>query len=503
MSNNLAQYTSVSSLRNYLSGGDLNVAYAQGNQANSYYDPSSGNYYLSKEAAVTKEETNNFSHIISDAITGIEGVPYQFMGSVDRRLNGTEVGRKYAEKIFSRFPLLYITPCRPQFLAGFSKEDKSTIISGLINGGIENLSELIEGTGQYYSVQFAYSEYYDYLNIMLHSLAKYLKMENVRIPRFGGTSPLGTYDWRLEPGGEFRKTFFSTNENVVFYVDGFSQVSQSFNNDTTDSSLASVMNGLSDQVNEIKFLFNKDGGVLGSIVGFGEEMTSSITSTIGNLAGGLGEGLIESLASNGVNTVLNGGKIRFPEIWSNSSSDDGCSSFDFKFRSPDHDNLSIFLNVLKPYCKLLCMVMAQETKGADGKYDPSSYTSPFLVKAALKGKYHCDYGMISSMSVNKGAECQWNDDGLPTQIDVSIDIKNLYKALAMSNGVVQAVNNTAYMDFIANMAGINIAQMYLGRKAVMFNFLMKGEISNIPTRWGSRGAQAISKMMGNLFNLTS
>ena len=499
MSNNLAQYTSVSSLSNYLSNGGVSYS-----QDNSYSDPSSGNYYLDNEATVTIEESNNFANIISDAITGIEGIPYQFMESVDRRLNGTKVGRKYAEKIFSRFPLLYITPCRPQFLAGFSREDKSTIISGLINGGIENLSELIEGTGQYYSVQFAYDEYYDYLNIMLHSLAKFLKMENVRVPnRFGGTTPLGTYDWRSEPGGEFRKTFFSTNENVVFYVDGFSQVSQSFNNDTEPSSLASVMNGLSDQVNEIKFLFNKDGGVLGSIVGFGEEMTTSITSTIGNLAGALGEGIIDSLASNGVNTVLNGGKIRFPEIWSNSSSDEGSSSFDFKFRSPDHDNLSIFLNVLKPYCKLLCLTMAQETKGANGKYDPSSYTSPFLVKGALKGKYHCDYGMISSMSVNKGSECQWNDDGLPTQIDVSIDIKNLYSALAISNGVIQAVNNTAYMDFIANMAGINIAQMYLARKAIMFNYLIQGQISNIPTRWGSKGAQAISRLMGNLFNLTS
>ena len=62
--------------------------------------------------------------IMSTKTNGIEGLPYQFPASVDRRLTGTNVGRKYAEKIFSRQPLLFLTPCEPKFMADFNNNDR-------------------------------------------------------------------------------------------------------------------------------------------------------------------------------------------------------------------------------------------------------------------------------------------------------------------------------------------------------------------------------------------
>ena len=49
------------------------------------------------------DDTNvdqTISKIMSTRTNGIEGLPYQFMESVDRRVWGTSVGRKYGERIF-------------------------------------------------------------------------------------------------------------------------------------------------------------------------------------------------------------------------------------------------------------------------------------------------------------------------------------------------------------------------------------------------------------------
>ena len=66
--------------------------------------------YIKGTDTDTKAEINKtVSKIMTTKTNGIEALPYQFMKTVDRRVTGTSgagVGRKYAEKIFSRLPLL-------------------------------------------------------------------------------------------------------------------------------------------------------------------------------------------------------------------------------------------------------------------------------------------------------------------------------------------------------------------------------------------------------------
>ncbi len=516
----LSEYTDLTSLKEFLNASSGTKTYKdkvngvlvkEGNYANNA--AISIDDYL-KNMVIDNNDQNTMSRMVTSSITGIEGIPYQFSSTVDRRLvkttgmTGDEsgVGRKFAEKIYSRFPLLFVTPCTAKFMTGFSQSDKTTVVESLITGVSDDLQQLLTGSGQYYSVQFAYAEYYQYLNCMMNILAYYLGIGDVQVSIGGKQTKLGTADWSKEASSDF-KTFFSAKENLVFYVDGFNQVSQSFSNDTTDSSLASQINGMADQINEIKFLFgDANEGAIAAAAGGASSITSSIASSLSGAAGSLGGGIVQSLAENGVNTILNGGKIIFPEIWSNSSSDLGCGSFEFKYRSPDHDTLSIYLNVLKPYCKWLALAMCHESKDSNNKWDPHSYTSPFLVKAYLKGKFECDMGIISSLSVTKGAECMWNDDGLPTQIDISVDIKNLYKNLAMVTydmGNMSIVNNTAYMDFVANMAGLNIGQMQMARKAEYYWYITKSKVAQWPAHIGLKGSQALSRLYGALYNKTS
>lgn len=462
---------------------------------------------LAGESSIASD-AQTIQNILSTKTNGIEGLPYQFPASVDRRITGTNVGRKYADKIFSRSPLLFLTPCEPYFMANFGDDDqtlvKDTLASLVAGRSVENPGfSFLTGQGRYYTTDFAYDDYYKYLNTMLTCVTAYMGIYNTEITIGNQTNQLGKINWQNELNSSF-KTFFSSAENLVFYLDSFDSVSESFSNDTTESSLASLVNGFSDQMNEIRFLFGKEGDTMlsSTIEGMGDA-TSSIRGAVAKGLGKIGGGIVGSLATKGVDTVMEGGKIIFPEIWSNY---DYSKSYnlEIKLRSPDNDPLSIFLNVLKPYCKLLALTVAREIPG-----NINAYRSPFLVRAYCKGKFSIDMGLITGLSVNKGGTGQWNDDGLPTQIDISIDIKDLYPKFAMSgtdslvspSSISDVVSNTAYMDFLANMSGLNVGQMEMGRRLKMAFQLWKATGSRIVGGVGTRLSQGISRKIGELFNV--
>lgn len=460
------------------------------------------------------------SQILSSSTNGIEGLPYQFLSTVDRRIPdsknaniGLGVGRKYGDKIFSRLPLLFLTPCEPVFMDDFTKTSKTNMVQSLLSG-ITDSDLLNNESGKYYSVQFNYDEYYNYLNTMLGCLAVYMGLAEEEIS-INGANPqkLINISWQNELNPSF-KSFFSCKENVIFYLDGMESVSESFSNDTTEPSLASQLNGYSDQMNELKFLFGQNGAnAAATLITSASDALSATTSTLSGAAEALAGGVVGSLANKGVDSIVNGGKIMFPEIWSNSNYEKSYS-IDIKLRSPDHDNLSIFLNILKPYCKLLCLVLPRTTPRSSD-IDPNSYYSPFLVRACSKGLFSIDMGIITSMSVNKGAQCCWNDDGLPTQIDISIEIKDLYSHMAMSaidlfsknaslnpiSTIKGVVCNTAYMDFLANMAGLNIAQMEIGRRITMAYYLTRYTISHKVSLTFTRFENIVSNLALKLYNL--
>ena len=469
-------------------------------------------YLTGTDSLADSTVQTTISKIMSTTTNGIEALPYQFMESVDRRIPNTDVGRKYGDRIFSRLPLLFLTPCEPLFMDDFNKQNKNIVAQSLM-GGINGYGDLLSQSGRYYSTSFAYTDYYDYLNTMLTCVSVYLGIHNEKINVNGKMRKICEIDWASELNDDF-KTFFSSEENIIFYLDGLNSVSEGFSNDTTESSLASTINGFSEQANEIRFLFGSGGNVAANLINSADEISSNVTENLSNMATSLGGGIIGSLTGKGVNAVLDGGKISFPKIWNNSNYEKSYS-IDIKLRSPDHDPLSIFLNILKPYCKLLCLVMSKQIVG-----DANGYSSPFLVKAYSKGLFNVDMGIISSLSVTKGAECQWNDDGLPTQIDISVTIDDLYSTLSMSSMHLSAntifgrlsptqqgkdaadllINNTAYLDFLANNAGLNIGQMEIGRRITMFYYLSKMDSMTLGSSTFRIFDQGVSRLINRIYN---
>jgi hypothetical protein len=454
-------------------------------------------YYVSSDYA----DNSNIDALLTTNLNGIFGIPYQFMDTVDRRLKKTSLGRKYSEKIVSRLPLLFLTPGKQAFMDDFTDDDAKSVINYLAgtlsSKSSGDVSQLITGKGKYYSFQYDYATYYTYVNAMAHSVAYYMGIANEKVNiADNGRKKLGTFDWSKATSDAF-KTFFNASENVVFYLDGMTQVSESFGNNTTESSLASTINGYSDTAKEIQFVLGGTDSVVSKLLNGAASASDKITSSLSSVVGTFGGGLLESLANSGVTSVLQGGKIIFPEIWQDSSFDRDYS-LDIKLRSPDHDSLSIYLNIIIPYIHLLALCLPRGIED-----DPNAYTSPFLVKAYCKGMFNVEMGLITGMNVTKGAECCWNDDGLPTQIDISLTIKDLYSSLFMTgytDKVKNIVNNTSMMDFLANMSGLNLGQMEMGRRINMYINLTKSNFSTTPSRIWTRFDQRITNLMNGLYN---
>ena len=448
--------------------------------------------------------------LTSGTIGGIFGMPYQFLNTVDRRINvdGTtddKMGRKYAEKVAGHLPLLFLTPCRPKFMEGYNKSDMNDVLDGLMNGNYDNNN--LSKSGRYYTTEFAYNEYYSCVNMMCAEVAYFCGIENEEVLIGGKKKKIGSIDWYSDLRNESFNSYFMAKESVVLYVDGLTTISDSFNNNATESQLASTVNGFADTARELRFILG-DSSALSQIAGWAGEAAANIGSELGSAlnVSALTGGMLTDLASTGVSTIMNGGRLLFPKIWGDSTFSRSYS-FDLKLRSPDHDSVSIFMNILAPYIHLLALCMPQSITMGEGAGSPNAYNSPFLLRAYAKGLFNINMGMITDLSVTRGGEAQWNDNGLPTQIDISITIEDLYSVLFMTNpnpdgahafGITRGgtpldvfdnlaslfnmdiVANTEMVDFLANLAGLNVAADSFGRKGRLATFLMGNQLARVP-----------------------
>lgn len=438
-------------------------------------------------------------------IAGVFGLPYQFLPNTDPRLSNSasasHIGYEYADKIVTNIPLLFIAPGKPAFMKQYSKSAKTSIIEKLVSvaKGSDSdkisLNNLLEESGRYYTFEYDQTRYYKFVNPMCRIAARYMNVQDVQIDG----KCLDNIDWkdftqsRIKSLGDLGG--FSS---IPFYVDADTSVSESFSNDTTQSLISSTVNSISDMGREINFLLGYGGSAL-DVISKNADVASEIDaarSTIEKLIGG--NNFLGNLA-NHLTTVAAGGRLIFPEIWSDSSFSRSYSC-SFKFISPDPSNLSVYLNVIVPLLHLLGLVAPQSVE-----MNPNGYTSPFLVRAIYKGIFNIDMGIIQDMSVTKGAECQWTPNGIPTSIEVSITIKDLYSVLSITPTTsnifsYDTMNNTALMDYIANLCGINIYKPEMSRLIDMWYVNnISNRATDIPSNIWSNIQQKVQNSIMGIF----
>lgn len=445
--------------------------------------------------------TSLTSQMTFKELDGLFGIPYQYTESVDRRLqSGTFTkmfyGRKFSDKIMTKLPLLVMTPGKPEFMSGFSssyKEGMAAKISELLtNKESVSLDELLNGeaSGKYYTFAFDYANYYKIVNPMCKQMANFMGVEDFV---FKGTK-LGNFNWDNYTNDQM-KGLISGNEYISFYIESETQISESFSSSTGESMLSSGLNQMSDIGKEISFLLGYGAGVkleASSVDGY-----EATTEMLGQLVGNSGYSpahILERLKS-GISTIASGGKLIFPEIWKDSTYSKSYS-VNIKLISPDSDNVSIFLNIMVPMLHLMAFSLPIQI-GYNG------LASPFLVRAFYKGFFNCDMGIVTDMTINKGAEGRWNINGIPTQVDISLTIKDLYQALALSSpsciNPAEFLRNSSMIDFLANMAGVNINKPELLRSLGMYIDVLSDNITSLPNNIGLTVDNYLSNVVNNIF----
>lgn len=451
----------------------------------------------------TSRESTDYN-TYTDSISGIFGMPYQFSTIVDPTIETTKtsnskenpnkscIGRKFSEKIFSVMPILFLTPGEPKFMDEQSKSAKARMagsLAGVLGDGDGVDAPFDEG--RYYSFQQNFPEYKRYANVALRTLAIFMGIGDVEIPVPGKHSKpekLSNIDIEHFMNTDFTK-LFGTQCTVPFYIDADNSISESFSNSTTDSMLAQTVNGFSQSAKEIQFL-----------MGSGD--TSSVMKSIGMAAADVGKNLSEGMGelseivagrnmlsrvTKELTTIVSGGKIVFPEIWSESEYD---KNYDItiKLRSPDPDPVSIFLNVYMPIILLISMAAPHQMGNSS-----NSYESPFLVRASYKSIFNCDLGIISSLSITKGGDGGWNILGQPTSADVTVSIKDLYSSMFISKRM-GIISNTAQMDYLATLAGIDMNEYEPRRIANLYLQLL----ADTPRDWADHGFGKVKRELNKI-----
>ena len=409
---------------------------------------------------------------------GLYGIPYQFPDFVDRTIPGTVFGHYYSDRIVSRMPALILSPGKVTFMKNSStdtREKMIDIIGNVLNGADTELQSFITSPGKYFSFDYDATTYWEYVNTMNRACAIFLGIGEVVVDINGYKSKLADFRWENATNKKFGSWLQSTESFVSFYADSESSTGEDFSNTTMESSIASSLNKSSDLGKEIRFLMGEH-GVLTDLVS--EETISRALQMIDGISSTLlnNDNNIISQLGKEFAVIATGGKLIFPEIWSDSS-----FSRDFdvklKLRCPCPNKVSWFLDICSPINHLLAFTLPRTPYGSDiagrifaSDVTPNGYFSPFLVRGMYKGISNVDMGIVTSLRIDKGKEGSWTIDGLPTEVDVSMTIKDLYNVMAMTpyNRKTDLLNNTQFLGHMAFNCGISINQPDILRTSLLW-----------------------------------
>lgn len=460
-------------------------------------------FLLMQQSNVNDETNSRISdEMVANSMNGIWGLPYQFMSSVDPRIgNGTDsnigIGRTYADRIMTRMPLMLLAPGKVKFMRSDAEKFVKDVTEGLnklieIVGGDKDASI---GT-KYYSFEDDWATYFKAVNVMCTTGAEFLGLSDVPVKIGNASGNLASIQWDKAQESEYKNYMQggNANEYVAFFVESSGNVSEEFSNDTSESTLSSTVNGFSSTSRELQFL-------VGTITGrefVDEEAEASVMEKINEIQDKYFNGgqLFSDIAS-GFATIAMGGKLIFPQIWSDS---EYSKSFDFtvKLRCPDGDDLSWYLNIYVPLAHLICLTAPHQSDNVNG------IKSPFLVRGYFKGLFNCDMGIITGLSISKGSDAGWTKSGLPLEVDVNVQLKDLYQSMSIitTESPYGFVSNTALSTYIANTCGIAINKTGIDQQWEMYKILTGNKLSHVPHNIANQFEQYIDnlKMSLNPFN---
>lgn len=425
-------------------------------------------------------------------------------------------GRSFAKEIAANMPIVVIAPGKPKFLTsvkqgvgGYASETinnvKNTFLpmfnaqSDTEFGGIlENLND-IEGDYNYYSMEVDTAKYYKYVNSLCRTSAQLMGLSNVRYHGHSCSDfDWGSYNTAAEQDFSIFEQVMGLSAGVSFAFDPQSSVSDTIQNSTSESQFASFFNDLSSKAREYEFITGYSGSGLNEIfdsANYVQQATEQLNT--GALAGL--QNVVDRIKTWGENT-LHGMNIRFPEIWGDSSHSRSYD-IDMHFVAPYATNFCKWRYVLVPFFHIFALAAPKSDKNT------SQYSAPFLIRAYSKGYFNVEMGIIESITWKRfGDGDMISEDGIPTQIDVSISFKDLYHTLSMTEfygdgltGNIKCfMNNTGLMDLIGTMSGVNMNRVSIGERLALFASSQLSVFGSLGSNFMASTSQKLARISNRL-----
>jgi hypothetical protein len=287
----------------------------------------------------------------------------------------------------------------------------------------------------------------------------------------------------------FEGTMYDAALFVGFRVEKGVDTSESFSNETGPSTIAGQVNSKAEQARDARFSTaygNVDGGA-----------GSAFLSAIGAVL----KGAADTVVGSSVENILAGaGVVDFPDVWK-SSSFSKSYHFNMSLRSPYGDQYSILQNLYIPLALLLGGALPRGIGQA-------AYTAPFVCRAYCKGMFAVPLGMITNMTVKRGADqFGWTSARLPTCLDVSFEIKDLSPAMYLAiadGGTWSALKeafgaNSNFQEYLMTLSGMGLADRTtwirnIYRKAqYLLGQVQQSKVS--PFYWGQALGQTLPARM--------
>lgn len=454
-----------------------------------------------------------------DKMSRIIGMPYHFTNETDYRPyanDGLYLGRKFLENIIHEAPIISLVPGIPSYLPELSEEDKTTFgeyVQSATNGALlsdDVKTKIMSQDARYFGFKANYAKYIRYVNMLCRQCSIYMGIGDETVP--GTTEKYKSYDWgkwmnmnyESKSSGKYnvwdrldsKDDKEEDKDNVGFvtnllesidsmaselyddykYVRCYVEANASFSEDNSNNTSSSKIAGLFDTLEGLA----KEGIFLAEDSTFWESVKSSVgtlaSSATGTAVGDDGPNSNISKLVSSATHILTGSNVIFPDMWSDSSYSKSYS-FSLNLISPYGDNESIFLNIIVPMMFMIALSAPRQT-------GPNTYGSPFLVKAFAKGWFSCEMGIIDSIRIEKGGDgTAWNIYGFPTEVKISLSIRDLYTNLMITSSTQPSLyfQNQGLIEFLAVTCGVDISTTHLLTKIQSYINTYITALTDIPS----------------------
>lgn len=445
-------------------------------------------------------------------MTFVHGMPFQYTYLTDRRLNNNTAyskeptgnfiksgnldmyGRMFAGDIAANTPICSIVPGTPVFLTNIkqslfgvdsnaSNKERGGWLPVLSQVTDFNIGDAIKSiidqnddkAYQYYSMEVNTTEYFNFVNALCQTTARFMGLGNVAYRNRSCTAfDWSNYNQAAEQDYSMFEEVAGMNNGISFAFDPMSSISDTLNNSTKESDLAGMLNGISEKARELEFMLGT-GGISLDIVN-----SSDYEAALASVSDGVLSGIRNPLSviSSFISNTTHGMNVRFPELWSDSTLSRSYD-IDMKFITPYATQFCKWRYVIVPFLHLFCLAAPQS------KDTIMNYSRPFLIKAYSRGYFNVEMGLIDSIQWKRYGEGDMiSEDGVPTEIDVSISFHDLYQQLAISlfhgaegsekdvamnmQRIAVFFNNSGLMDMLGSLSGVNTNRFNLGEKLSLF-----------------------------------